>query len=131
MMPAPRFLFWMVLLGVTGAAQCSRSARPSRPTDSDTVLDCVGDIRHVLRIRADGIHVEDLSSVPAKLGDAEVGEAEYRLRFQEPRDNYEVFFQIDRSTGKGTRRMFDDEQQAIRGHGGTDDIICTPYRGQS
>ena len=129
-MPAPRFLFWLVPLAVVGAAQCSRPARHARSTDMDTVLDCSGeDIRHVLRIRASDRKVEDLASTPTKLGDAEVTAAEYLLRFQESRDHYELIFQIDRSTGKGTRRLFDDEQQAIRGHGGTDDITCTPFSG--
>lgn len=101
----------------------------SRP--SDTVLECSApDIRHVLRIRVVDRRVEDFSVTPIKQGDAEVTASEYLLRFEERRDRYELRFRIDKSTGRGTRELFDDEQQAIRGHGSYDEIVCEPYHGR-
>ncbi len=70
--------------------------------------------------------MDDTSTTPAKTGTAAVTGTEYRLLFQESRDHYELMVQIDRASGKGTRRLFDDEQQPIKGHGGTDDIVCSP-----
>ena len=43
----------------------------------------------------------------------------------ERRDNYDLVLQVDRASGQGTRQLFDDEQQAIKGQGGTDAISCT------
>jgi hypothetical protein len=92
------------------------------------MLDCsASDIRHVLRIRAADHVVDDVSASPAMHGVAEVSDREYLLRFHEPRDSYDLVLQIDRATGTGTRRLYDDEQQVIRGHGGTDDLSCTPH----
>lgn len=97
----------------------------SPPTD--TVLDCsAGDIHHLLRIRATDGQVEDLSFTPPKRGAAEISDARYVFSFPEHRDRYELVLQVDRSTGTGTRELFDDEQQAIRGHGGTDVLTCRP-----
>ena len=117
-----------VALTVAVSAQCARPAQ--QDGESATVvalLDCSAlDIRHVLRVRAADHVVEDLTSSPAKLGVAETSATEWVLRFHEPRDNYDLVLQIDRVTGLGTRRLFDDEQQAINGHGGTDNLSCTP-----
>ena len=120
-----RHMSFFSLAGVIVAASALQCSRPS-----DMVLECSApDIRHVLRVRAIEHRVEDLSVVPAKQGEAEVTDSEYHLRFQEQRDRYELLFRINRSTGRGTRELFDDEQQAIRGHGGYDEIVCEPYRG--
>lgn len=101
------------------AIQCSRP--------SATVLECsASDIRHVLRIHADEHRVDDLSFVPAKAGDVELTATEYLIHFYEPRDHYELLLRINRATGRGTRELFDDEQQLIRGHGGSDPIVCAP-----
>jgi len=92
-------------------------------------LECsAGDLHHILRIRAAAHEVDDLSAVPAKHGDAMVSGTEYLLRFPEPRDYYELRFRIDMVTGRGTRELYDDEAQLIRGHGGFDNIACVPYR---
>ncbi len=110
-------------LAAASATQCSRP--------SAIVLECVApDIRHVLRVAENGRTVEDLSAVPAKLGDADVSPSEYRFRFEEHRDRYELMFRVDRKTGRGTRELFDDEQQLIHGHGGFDEISCAPYQGR-
>lgn len=99
-------------------AACSKA-----PTD--TVLRCsASDIRHVFRIPASLEQVEDLSTAPAKVGQVSIAGGTYVLRFQESRDHYELVVVIDRTTGRGTRTLFDDEQQLIRGHGGFDDIVC-------
>lgn len=113
---------------VAGAVLAVSAAQCSRP--SDVVLECSApEIRHVLRIRANNGQVDDLSASPAKHGDAELTDSEYRLRFLEQRDHYELIFRINRSNGRGTRELFDDEQQLIRGHGGYDEIVCEPYQG--
>ena len=115
--------FWLAgIIGIMGTLGCSRP--------SDTVLDCsAADIRHILRIRANDRQVDDVSAVPAKHGEAELSDTGYVLRFVEYRDAYELIFRINTSTGRGTRELFDDEQQAIRGHGGYDEISCKPYVG--
>ena len=56
---------------------------------------------------------------------ADVTPAEYRLQFDEPRDHYSLLVQVNRATWTGTRMLFDDEQQVIKGHGGTDDLVCS------
>ena len=90
------------------------------------VLDCTAaDIHHTFHIRASDHVVDDVSFSPAKRGLAEVSASEYLLRFPEPRDHYELMLQVDKATGTGMRRLFDDEQQAIKGHGGTDPVVCT------
>lgn len=97
----------------------------SRP--SDIVLECSApNIRHVLRIDVNQGAADDLSAEPVKRGEAAVSDRDYLLRFYERRDRYELMFRIDRSTGRGTRELFDDEQQPIRGHGGYDEIVCAP-----
>lgn len=109
-----------------GVASRAPVARSSTTTSADTVLECSAvDIHHVFRIRAADHLVEDESFSPAKAGAAEVTPAEYRLLFQEPRDHYELMVRIDRASGTGTRRLFDDEQQLVKGHGGNDPITCT------
>lgn len=103
-----------------------QSGAPGEAAD-DVVLECAaGDIHHLLRVRPSAQLVEDLSFSPAKSGVAEVSASEYLLQFHEDRDKYDLVLQVDKATGKGTRRLFDDEQQPIHGHGGTDDIVCTP-----
>jgi len=116
-----------VWLAAASSLQCSKTEAPVTTRGADTVLECrASEIHHVLRIRAAAQEVDDLAFSPAKSGAADVSDAVYVLRFHEPRDNYDLVFEIDRSSGHGTRRLFDDEQQAIQGHGGTDDILCTP-----
>lgn len=124
-----RFPVSAALLAVAGSVQCTAPARSSSARGPDATLECAaGDIHHVFRIRADDHLVEDVSSSPARTGRAEVSATEYRLLFQEPRDHYELMVRIDRATGTGTRRLFDDEQQLVKGHGGTDDITCVERR---
>lgn len=111
-------------IGALSTAQCSRP--------SDVMLRCSApDIRHILRVRATGQQVEDMSTVPVKLGTAQITASDYVLRFEDSRDHYVLLFRIDRASGRGTRQLFDDEQQAIRGHGGDDEIVCEPYVGVS
>lgn len=117
-----------LLFSLTGVFVATSAINCSRPTD--IVLECSApDIRHVLRIHVNEGEAEDLSAEPAKRGEAAVSDRDYLLRFYERRDRYELMFRIDRSTGRGTRELFDDEQQPIRGHGGFDEIACTPVRG--
>ena len=124
-----RFSVGVALLSIAGSITCTAPARSSSTPGSDTTLECAaGDIHHTFRIRADDHLVEDVSFSPAKAGRADVSATEYRLLFQEPRDHYELMVRIDRATGTGTRRLFDDEQQLVKGHGGTDDITCAERR---
>jgi len=103
-------------------AACSGPAPPQ-----DTVLRCsAAEIQHVFRIPPDHQRVEDVSATPAKVGQLSVTDSSYVLRFEESRDHYELIVVIDRSTGRGTRTLYDDEQQVIHGHGGLDEIVCTP-----
>lgn len=105
-------------------AGCSTPASKAAAT-SDIVIDCTAaDIHHTFRISPTAHTVEDLSFSPARQGVADVSDSGYRLQFHERRDNYDLIVTIDRTTGQGTRNLFDDEQQAIKGHGGTDDIAC-------
>ena len=105
---------------------CAPAGGPPAAAVEETVLECsADDIRHVFHIRAAASEVDDTSVTPAKTGSAEVTGTEYRLLFQESRDHYELMVRIDRASGRGTRRLFDDEQQPVKGHGGTDDIICS------
>lgn len=114
-----------VSLVAVASAQCSPGAPRAAALASDPVLECrAADIRHVLRIRRAAGAVDDLTFTPAKSGTADVRDAEYVLSFHESRDNYDLVLRIDKASGRGTRRLFDDEQQAIQGHGGTDDITC-------
>lgn len=116
-------LLWLVVLLTIGGADC---AQP----DSETVLTCAAsDVRHTLRIHADTGTVEDLGVTPPKVGEAEVTPARYVFRFLETRDHYELIIRIDRATGTGTRELFDDEQQAVKGHGGTDTLACETSSG--
>lgn len=108
------------------AAGCSSPQPEAVP-----VLDCTaGDIHHRLRVHAAEGQVEDLSFTPVKVGTADVSDARYVLRFPEHRDRYELILTIDRSTGTGMRELFDDEQQAIKGNGGTDALTCVPDGGR-
>jgi len=129
---------WQVVLRLAAAAgvgagtmaslgcEPSPGAREPVAAGVDAVLECAAsDIHHVFRIREAARAVEDLSFSPAKLGVADVTPAEYRLQFDEPRDHYALLVQVNRTTWTGTRQLFDDEQQAIKGHGGTDDLVCT------
>ena len=114
------FVRLAALLVAVNVAACSKA-----PTD--TVLRCsASDIRHVFRIPANLEQVEDLSAAPPKVGQISIADGTYVLRFQESRDHYELVVVIDRATGRGTRTLFDDEQQLIRGHGGFDEIVCEP-----
>ena len=118
----------MAYFSAASAILAAATIQCSRP--SDVVLECSApEIRHILRIRATVGQVDDLSASPAKHGDVELTDSEYRLRFLEKRDRYELMFRINRSNGRGTRELFDDEQQLIRGHGGYDEIVCSPYQG--
>lgn len=115
-----------VCLLALASVQCARSSSES-VAPAATVVECrAADIRHLLRIHPGTHEVEDLTSLPARSGRADVSGTEYRLQFHESRDSYDLVFHFNAATGKGTRLLFDDEQQAIQGHGGTDDIICTP-----
>ncbi|MFN7981754.1 MAG: hypothetical protein U0Q11_07840 [Vicinamibacterales bacterium] len=114
-----------VCVVAVGTVQCARSDSATT-SPADTLMECrAADIRHVLRIRPASHEVDDLTFTPAKTGTADVSGTDYRLQFHESRDNYDLVLRFDATTGKGTRRLFDDEQQAIQGHGGTDDIVCT------
>lgn len=124
-----RLVTQTLLFSLASAFVAAATVQCSRP--SDIVLECSApDIRHVLRIHVNEGEAEDLLFEPAKRGEAAVSDRDYLLRFYERRDRYELMFRIDRSTGRGTRELFDDEQQPIRGRGGFDEIACVPYRGQ-
>jgi hypothetical protein len=106
----------VVCLVAAGSLQCSKAESPNATLGADTVLECrASEIHHVFRIRAAAQEVDDLAFTPVKSGVAEVSDAVYLLRFHEARDNYDLVLQIARSSGLGTRRLFDDEQQASRG----------------
>jgi hypothetical protein len=122
-MSARRVFLWMAgATAVAGAVQCRQSSE-------ETVLECsASGVHHILRIRPGARQADDLAVQPATHGEAAVSDAEYVLRFVDSRDHYEVRFRIDRVSGSGTRELFDDEQQAIRGEGGFDRITCRPYR---
>ena len=123
-----RNLFFL-LAGANVVVAATRCAPPP-PPPADIVLDCSApDIHHILRIRASDRQVDDLSVVPAKHGDAELVDSEYRLQFLERRDSYEVLFRINTVTGSGTRELIDEEGQSVRGHGGFDEISCKPHSG--
>ncbi len=127
-MNAPaRCLTLCVVVGAAMAAiRCSDPVPAVAARTPDIVIECTAaDIHHTFRISPAERAVDDLSVSPARRGVADVSDAEYLLQFHERRDNYDLLLQIDRATGKGTRRLFDDEQQAIKGHGGTDEIVCT------
>ncbi len=115
---------------VAGAAAVSArcaAAPPIGAPASDIVVDCTAaDIHHTFRISPATHTVDDLSVSPARRGVADVSDKQYRLQFHERRDNYDLILLVDRGSGRGTRTLFDDEQQAINGHGGTDDITCAP-----
>lgn len=99
----------------------------SPPAADSTVLRCsASDIHHVFRIPAGLQQVEDLSATPPRRGQVSVADGSYVLSFMDTRDHYELVVVIDRTTGRGTRELFDDEQQLVRGHGGTDAIVCVP-----
>ena len=109
------------------ASRCSGSNASTAAKAADIVIECAaGDIHHTFRISPVARSVDDLSFSPAKRGVADVSDTQYLLRFHERRDSYDLFVQVDRATGTGIRILFDDEQQAIKGHGGTDDVVCTP-----
>ena len=92
---------------------------------SDTTLDCTApDIHHVLQLDADGVHAVDITASVAKSGALSTSGNEYVVRFIAPRDNYVTMFRIDKATLTGTRALYDDEQQPIRGHGGFDPVTC-------
>lgn len=113
------------VLSIVGSTHCAAPVRSLNPPGAEATLECTaGDIHHIFRIHTAQGTVVDESRSPAKAGRAEVSAAEYRLLFEEPRDHYELMVRIDRTTGTGTRRLFDDEQQLVKGHGGTDDIAC-------
>ena len=130
---------WQVVLriaaaaGVGGGTMASLGCGPSPGAreagaagGADAVIECAAtDIHHVFRIREAARAVDDLSFSPAKSGVADVTPAEYRLQFDEPRDHYSLLVQVNRATWTGTRMLFDDEQQVIKGHGGTDDLVCS------
>ena len=129
---------WQVVLRIVAAAGVgagtmaslgcgpSPGARVPGAAGVDAVLECAAaDIHHVFRIREAARAVDDLSFSPAKRGVADGTPAEYRLQFDEPRDHYALLVQVNRATWTGTRQLFDDEQQVIKGHGGTDDLVCT------
>lgn len=115
---------------VAGTAMLIPIVQCAQP--ADPVLDCsASDVRHILRIHPSERTVEDLSFTPAKNGEAELSGGVYVLRFLENRDRYELIFQINAATGIGTRQLFDDEQQAIKGHGGSDEVSCKPFTGET
>ena len=119
---ATQFVFVGAAAALT--VRCAPSASVETP-GPEIVLECTaGDIRHELHVRPVEHAVEDVSFTPAKAGVADISDAAYLLRFEDRRDHYELQFQIDRATGAGMRRLFDDEQQVIHGHGGTDPITC-------
>lgn len=120
-----RFSVVAAALTLFGSVGCVATQRSPATPGPDTTLECAaGDIHHIFRIYGERHVVEDVLVSPAKAGRADVSDAEYRLLFEEPRDHYELMVRIDRATGTGTRRLFDDEQQLVKGHGGTDDITC-------
>lgn len=117
----------MASLGCAGASGDGGSGAGAASGATGTVLACAaGDIHHVFRIHEAAGAVDDESFTPSKRGVASVTPAAYRLQFNEPRDHYTLLVQVDRVTGSGTRQLFDDEQQVIKGHGGTDDLVCSP-----
>ncbi len=117
-------LLWLVVLLTLGGANCAQPV-------GQTVLTCAAsDVRHTMRVHADTGTVEDLAVTPAKVGEAEVTPDLYVFRFFEARDHYELIIRIDRATGTGTRELFDDEQQAVKGHGGTDTLVCEASSGR-
>lgn len=126
-MNAPVWFSMCVVTGVAAAAAGCSAPVPSLGAQSpDIVIDCVtADIHHTFRISPSDHVVDDLSFTPARRGIADVSDREYRLSFHERRDNYDLILLIDRASGKGIRQLFDDEQQAIKGQGGTDEIVCT------
>jgi hypothetical protein len=126
-MRAPRCLSVCAVAGVAASAAGCAAPVPSLGAKTpDIVIDCAtSDIHHTFRISPSDGTVDDLSFAPAKRGVAEVSDRDYRLSFHERRDNYDLILLIDRASGKGTRQLFDDEQQSIKGQGGTDDIACT------
>jgi len=115
-----------VVGAAVAAVRCSAPAPPDGARATDIVIECVADdIHQTFRISPAERTVDDVSVSPAKHGVADVSDTEFFLQFHERRDNYDLQVHIHRATGKGTRRLFDDEQQPIKGHGGTDDIVCT------
>ncbi len=121
-----RCLTMCAVAGVAAAAGCSAPVQSLDAAMPDIVIDCVtADIHHTFRINPSAHAVDDLSFSPAKRGVADVSDRDYRLSFHERRDNYDLILQIDRASGQGIRQLFDDEQQAIKGQGGTDAISCT------
>jgi hypothetical protein len=118
-----------ILPAVVLAAALTAACAPAAP--ADTTLDCSApDIHHVLRLSADGRHADDITSAVAKAGTLSLSGGEYVVRFVERRDSYETMFRIDKATFTGTRALYDDEQQPIRGHGGFDQITCRPASGR-
>lgn len=114
------------LRGVLAIATMAGTAC-SPPVAETTVLRCsASDIHHVFRIPASLQQVEDLSATPPRRGQVSVADGSYVLSFVDTRDHYELVVVIDRVTGRGTRELFDDEQQLVRGHGGSDAIVCIP-----
>ena len=125
--PARCVTVCVVVGAAVAASRCAGSNPFTAAQASDIVLECAaGDIHHTFRISPAARTVDDLSFSPVRSGTADVSDTQYLLQFHERRDNYDLFVQVDRATGKGTRSLFDDEQQAIKGHGGTDDIVCLP-----
>ena len=126
-MNAPAWCFPVcAVIGVAAAAGCSGPVQSLGAQTPDIVIDCVtADIHHTFRISPSERVVDDLSFTPARRGIADVSDQTYRLSFHERRDNYDLILLIDRASGKGTRQLFDDEQQSIKGQGGTDEIACT------
>ncbi|MEQ1729216.1 MAG: hypothetical protein ABL982_12635 [Vicinamibacterales bacterium] len=117
----------VVVGAAVAASRCSGVNSSTAAQAADIVLECAaGDIHHTFRISPAARSVDDLSFSPARRGVADVSDTQYLLQFHERRDSYDLFVQVDRATGTGIRSLFDDEQQAIKGHGGTDDIVCTP-----
>jgi hypothetical protein len=112
----------MAAVAVAGTVQCSRPP-------AETVLDCsAAEIRHILRIDAGRRQVEDLALVPARIGEAEETATQYVVRFFDERDDFELILQIDKATGRGYRTLVDHEGLVPHGHGGEDQVVCTPYR---
>ena len=107
-----------------GTVQCATRSDSPRLSPADTLMECrAADIRHVLQHPPCVSAGRRCSFTPA-------GPAPLTCRgpttgcSSTSRDNHDLVLRFDATNREGTR-LFDDEQQAIQGHGGTDDIVCT------
>jgi hypothetical protein len=107
-----------------GLSACSRAS-------TATTLDCSGssEIRHILRIHADGHTVDDLAFTPERTGTAVVTDAFYILRFKtDPGSSF--LFRINRMTTDGSRALIGEDGKTVEGHRGFARINCKPYDGK-